>query len=252
MREPRNREKKIERIKKSKRKKIYFFLATIFLLSAIAYFIASSSILTIERIRVFGNKHNLSSEIMEKSGIKLGQNLFGHSSRQINKELAGLPWVKEASLGYLFFPFGLKITIIERKPAFYLIAADKNSYVIDSDLYVIEKKEALKQNYKIPTIELIQELKIKKNNKISLKQVANAVKLYSLLTPKIKSRVTTIRANEIDDFEFISAQITILFGDTTKISLKNSLIEKLMNEKSQFALIDVRVPSNPAARTLGK
>ncbi|RJQ33266.1 MAG: FtsQ-type POTRA domain-containing protein [Actinobacteria bacterium] len=244
------REEKLTSLKKAKRKVMLQILTFVTIVSMVVYLLYTTPILQIKRIRVAGNKHNLSSDIISGSGIKIGQKILTINRADIIRKIERLPWVKKAGLGLLFFPLGCTIYVTERIPVFYVTTEGKK-FCLDSDGYIIANKKDVSETYKIPVIELAN-TKITVATRLKTENFRNALAVYRRFSPKFASKISMIRAKNIEDLYLVVEGVTIIYGSSKKAKLKNTLIEKFLAEKTKPLVIDVRVPSNPVTRTMGK
>ncbi len=91
----------------------------------------------VKEVKITGNYHLDSSEIVEFSGIKKGEPLLGVSLQEIDSNLRRHAWIKEVSVKKLL-PDSIEIRIREATPR-ALLSANKRLYLLDGDGEVLER-----------------------------------------------------------------------------------------------------------------
>ena len=122
--------------KKKKRRKKHYFLRFVLFIALVAGVIAllNSSLFDLKRIEVEGNSYFTSEQVIERSGAKIGKNLFfGIDKKDMQKALFKDPYVK-----------GLKIS--RKLPGTLVISLEERTEAAAfpySDLFVITDPEGL-------------------------------------------------------------------------------------------------------------
>lgn len=142
-----------EPLKRGKRKKskalsfVKFILIVIFIMVTLVC-LALSPLFSVNRIEVYGNKHYNSSEVIDASGLIMGNNWFKSNTinlkgivtfRSIEAEeflLGRCPYLKSVVVS-MGMPGVVNITVTERKPV-ALVPYLGTNLVIDSEGYVLE------------------------------------------------------------------------------------------------------------------
>ena len=119
--------------KKKKRKKKRFFLNLFIAILVLVglYFLATSSLFGIDKINVEGNSHYTSDQVVELSGIIMGENLFKTSMLNAEKTLMEDPYVRSVEVSRKL-PDIVNIILDERSED-ALIKTDAGYIVADSD-----------------------------------------------------------------------------------------------------------------------
>ncbi len=121
--------------------KIFIFAA---ILIGIGYLMFTLETFNLGNIKVRGNEKYTEDNIISKSNLKLGENIFRQLFLDGKNEIK-LSYVAKSSFGYEF-PNTIVITVKERYPAY--IAQDKNTkkyYMIDNEGYLLEECELTKR-----------------------------------------------------------------------------------------------------------
>lgn len=124
-----NAKKKREK-EKRKRKILSIVLLLAFLIAAVIIFL-NTPLFRIKTIEIWGNENVLYQSIITSSKMEVGDNIFKHGEKRIEKQIEKLPYVSKADVKKEY-PSKLIITITEEKEKYYfdfgteLISADKN------------------------------------------------------------------------------------------------------------------------------
>ena len=94
-----------------------------------AYEVLTSSIFDIKRISVNDCRYYTKEQIIEKSGIKAGNNMFKTSTRRASEKLLEEPYIKEVKIKRKP-PSVVEISILERRE-FASVPLSKKYAVID-------------------------------------------------------------------------------------------------------------------------
>lgn len=93
----------------------------------------------VEKVTVAGNNKYTSGEVLEASGIRVGDNLFGLNNAKISSNIiAQLPYVGSVRVG-IKLPNTVKIEIVELQVVYSVEADDGSWWFLRSDGVIIEK-----------------------------------------------------------------------------------------------------------------
>lgn len=138
----------LEMKSKSRRiKKRWVFLFTLILLMAVSLVILYTPMFNISFIKVKGNTKYSQDEIIQASGILMGENGFKKLRLNVEsifelrltdneKNIERLPYIKNSRVS-LIFPDGVLIEVQERKPEAYIKYLD-NFLIVDKEAFVLE------------------------------------------------------------------------------------------------------------------
>ncbi len=167
------------RKKKKRRKKHYLLKLLIMIIVVIcAYEVLTSSIFDIKRISVNDCRYYTKEQIIEKSGIKAGNNMFKTSTRRASEKLLEEPYIKEVKIKRKP-PSVVEISILERRE-FASVPLSKKYAVIDDDGMVLSIAETP------PQVPLIEGVKVKKA-KVGSALVTETNSMYSSMIRILKA-----------------------------------------------------------------
>ena len=120
------------------RNRFFLHLATA-VAAVLALIFGISIFFKVDTVTVSGNAKYSTWEVMEASGIKIGDNLIGINEAKITSNIiSGLPYVDKVRVG-IKLPETVKIEIVELDVVYAIAADDGSWWLIRSDGGIIEK-----------------------------------------------------------------------------------------------------------------
>lgn len=165
-----------------------------------------------EKIEVEGATRYTQQQVVDASGLTLGENLFLSDKKTGGERIEEkLPYVEKAEVS-IKIPDTIVVTITEAKPA-YLIAQGKEFVVISTQGRVLERVS--KNTYDAPVIKgcEITETKVGKTAQIKNKQVLSI--LNTITKALQKNKFGGVKEIDVTD----TANITLNYSDRIKIIL---------------------------------
>lgn len=131
----------LQRKKESKKTRFILFLFLLFIITAsAAYFLIKNHII-VKEVAFVGNHHIKNDELRSLIRVKMGDELFGVSGKEIYRRLKASPWVRDAVIRKEFLGFRagrIVVNVTEAVPAAILSIADV-SYLIDREGNILEQ-----------------------------------------------------------------------------------------------------------------
>lgn len=122
--------------KASSGKRKFAVLAVVLVILAAALTVCVQLFFVIDRITVEGNYHYTEQEIIEKSGISVGQNMYAVNIGNAESEiLARLSGINSAAIKRVL-PDTVVISVVEHIPAMYVAVGD-SYYILSSGMLVL-------------------------------------------------------------------------------------------------------------------
>ncbi len=217
-----------------RRRSIRRFLLILLIVTAAVIF-ARSSFFIVDKIEVYGNKKYSSNEVILKTGLVPGKNVFnmmGEKPKNLltyrfndleQEVLKSMPYIKSVSIRPAL-PTAIKVKIQERTPFTILDVQGKN-LLIDKEGYVLEildsKSQQMNNYFKIIGISLDsfnlgQAVKFKgENNLIDLVSFCDTVtKNDKDEKLKLYKKITSIDISDVPYFSVkFDNRITVKFGE---------------------------------------
>jgi cell division septal protein FtsQ len=209
---------------------------------ALAYLLGWSPLFTVDKVTITGSPNSaVQSEIAKISQVEIGQKLARVNPSSVERKVSQIPWIKDVSLSRNWVSGEVDISLTPRKPVAFFNAQESPGQTIDLDgeLFTLPG---------FSSTDLAQ---------ISAKSPQSALKaneLFIALPEDFRKRVTLMTATSTETFTFntlyMGREIRVRWGDSQEISLKVSVIEKLLElpENKSITLIDVVAPHAPIVK----
>lgn len=121
---------------------IVVFLFTIILSVALVklyHFCKSSPYFSVKRINVFGTRYSFADDIIDLSGIRIGDNIFSFSSDKVAEQIQNHPWVKKVVVKK-HLPDWVSIDVTEYNPVMFINFSDL--FILDDSGVAFKKLES--------------------------------------------------------------------------------------------------------------
>jgi len=206
----------IEKLKKRAKNILLFSFLLAFVLT-IGYLLFNMEIFLLKGIKVSGNEKYSDAEIISKSNLKIGKNVFLQLLDFNNNDIK-LPYIAKSSLS-LSFPNEFVINVKERYPSYVAYDSNKDTYYkLDNEGYILEETTLLqKGNDEILVEGFYFTEEIIFGNKID-EVYLSKIEVYK----KIKEALKTGEINgEITKVSFINSLTTVTLDDKLTIIFQN-------------------------------
>jgi cell division protein FtsQ len=209
---------------------------------ALAYLLGWSPLFTVDKVTITGSPNSaVQRNIQTISQVEAGQKLARVNPSSVERRIGQIPWIKDVSLARNWISGEVAISVTPRKPLAFFNAQESPGQTIDLDgeLFTLPG---------FSSADLAQ---------ISAKSPQSALKaneLFIALPTEFRKRITLMTATSTETFTFNTLykgrEIRVRWGDSQEISLKISVIEKLLElpENKEITLIDVVAPHAPIVK----
>lgn len=198
-----------------------------------------SSLFALDGIEIAGASMLSRAEILEASGLRIGQNVLSVDAGGVEARVEKLPIVADATVERLY-PSKVRINVRERTPA----AAAR----VGGATWLIEASGRLIAPIAVPPKGMPQ---VTVRAEPGSEAMAAALKLWSTLPEWARDKTTDLEA---PDPEAISARIggtRVVFGSADEVLPKMqavvAIFERAKTDGKRVKQIDVRAPHRPAA-----
>ncbi|MCO8193160.1 cell division protein FtsQ/DivIB [Anaerofustis sp. NSJ-163] len=236
--------------KKRRKRRSRFFnsksLLIIFVLLIVvtgAIFITTSDLFNIESIEVENNQIATKEEIIARSGILEGENIYSFSASKAEEAIEQITVVKKANI-HRKYPNTIVIDIEERSP-FFILQQSKTYYDVDEDGKVISSSNTLVR-YDVPIVTGIEVKDIEEGTNLfdmddvkiqTLKQVFEFLKENDLL-----KNVSQFYVNKDGEYNLYFTNGSVLqFANYTAFSYHEDFVKYFiqnMDMKQKVELIE--------------
>lgn len=241
----------------NKKRKIKFIKRGIFLfvvlISVLVTLCLNLSYFNIASITVKGNENLTKEEIIEKSNIKIGENIFTLKVSKIISNIKENPYVISSQIKRKF-PNQIIITVKERKAAFYSKINDE-FYIIDNEGIILDKKKSIENNnlVRLEGINFSNPIlggEIPLDNKKKLKDINTLSDIiYDYNSKDENIKITVIELNNFLDIKLhCNNNVYIKIGTDDDIPEKLSKAFSILKDKqlkNMKGYIDVSFDGNP-------
>lgn len=209
---------------------------------ALTYLLGWSSVFNVESVLISGAPNEtVRVEIEKKSNIQIGEKLARVNPSSSERKIGKISWVREVSISRNWFSGEVSVVITPRKPLAFFNADQVPGQTIDQEgsLFVLP-------GYSNDKLALISA----KSPQSALK----ANELFIDLPTEFRASISSMVATSDNTFtltkEVKDRSIRIRWGDSSELSLKISVIEKLLSlpENKRITLIDVVAPHAPIVK----
>lgn len=226
------------------RKKLLSLPLAISVLAGIglAYLLGWSSVFNVEKLVITGAPNEtVRIQIEKRSDIEIGEKLARVNPSSSERKIGKISWVREVSISRNWLSGEVTVAISPREPLAFFNADQVPGQTIDQDgsLFVLP-------GYANDQLALISA----KSPQSALK----ANELFIDLPEEFRSRISSMVATSDNTFTLIkevkNRSIRIRWGDSSEMTLKIAVIEKLLNlpENKAITLIDVVAPHAPIVK----
>lgn len=210
--------------------------------TALAYLLGWSPLFTVDKVTITGSPNiAVQRNIQTISQVEAGQKLARVNPSSVERRIGQIPWIKDVSLARNWISGEVAISVTPRKPLAFFNAQESPGQTIDLDgeLFTLPG---------FSSADLAQ---------ISAKSPQSALKaneLFIALPTEFRKRITLMTATSTETFTFNTLykgrEIRVRWGDSQEISLKISVIERLLElpENKEITLIDVVAPHAPIVK----
>lgn len=226
------------------RKKLLSLPLAISVLAGIglAYLLGWSSVFNVEKLVITGAPNEtVRVQIEKRSDIEIGEKLARVNPSSSERKIGKISWVREVSISRNWLSGEVTVAISPREPLAFFNADQVPGQTIDQDgsLFVLP-------GYANDQLALISA----KSPQSALK----ANELFIDLPEEFRSSISSMVATSDNTFTLIkevkNRSIRIRWGDSSEMTLKIAVIEKLLNlpENKAITLIDVVAPHAPIVK----
>lgn len=254
--------------RQARRKKALKIIIFIVMLSSILVLFCMSPLFDISQIQVEGAEHCKEENIINASGISIGQNGFRYiggnfrnfiflryGQAELNI-LNSFPYIKDAVVRYIL-PNKVLISIEEREP-YALVPYIGAFLLIDREGYVLEVTGE-KEKFDMPYVKGLRFNNYEIGKALQITNKANFNKLIILIDAlteeekndnfKLMNYIDTIDVGDVNNiYLYIDSRLIVNYGDLQDINYRIKILKNIFHKsltKEDRGLIDFTVGDNP-------
>ncbi len=237
-------------------RRIFSFAILIFVILTSVYLFLHSSYFNTDKVYATGLSQLSEEEVIDFSGITIGQNIFEVNKRVIAKMIQVHPMVKEAEV-LRHLPRAVEIKVVERK--IWAIVPYNNEFLcIDDEGIVIDRKITMDlSNYPLITFSNQPE-KVNLGRAFEPEGVHLIKMVWETLDNTSKDYISDFHYNDKEELVIYTALGTeIRFGNEERLEEKTSFFKEIIKLETEFdqngkevlEYIDLRFKGQPVVKT---
>lgn len=219
---------KLTRVEKKRRKKRFFRRIALFIIFIVVLYNALIRIdlFNVQKIEITGNNIITEAQIIEKTGIDLGDNLFKINRFSVADRIMTIGYIKEVNIDKVL-PKTIRISIKERTPYVEVLYDDKY-YVFDINGILLERRSESFEGLTIITNLQIEDLKEGQELNID----SDFVEIFK--DEKIINIINKIKSIDFSDEQnikiILNKDIPVEFGSLYNIKYKLLQLGEIIND----------------------
>ena len=232
--------------------RIVIAVAAVLLVIFGSIFVYRSDLFHVNNVQINGVSHLTSQEITEIAAVPADSTLLRLDAAGIKQRLEDNAWVQSATI-HRPLPDTIVIDVTERTPGAVVRINDKQTWVISTDCSWLSAATEDDWNNDMRIIDVSNSIaQPVSGSECTDGGIKNALAILDGISDDLKSQIQSISAeSSIKTSLNLKNGITVAFGDSSNIQLKEAAINELLSQYAgKISYINVRVPSSPTYRTL--
>ncbi len=232
--------------------RIVIAVAAVLLVIFGSIFVYRSDLFHVNNVQINGVSHLTSQEITEIAAVPADSTLLRLDAAGIKQRLEDNAWVQSATI-HRSLPDTIVIDVTERTPGAVVRINDKQTWVISTDCSWLSAATEDDWNNNMRIIDVSSSIaQPVSGSECTDGGIKNALAILDGISDDLKDQIQSISAeSSIKTSLNLKNGITVAFGDSSNIQLKEAAINELLSQYAgKISYINVRVPASPTYRTL--
>ncbi|MFY9585894.1 MAG: FtsQ-type POTRA domain-containing protein, partial [Actinomycetota bacterium] len=225
-----------------------FSVATLLVLAIGGWILARSSLFGLDSIEVSGTRLLTRAQILQASGLHVGQNMLSVHAGDVRERIQRLPLVRTVRVARPS-PSRLRIVVEERAPSFVLQTLEGRWY-LDDEATLLE--ETVATGRALPTIQIDSDLEADPGDRVRARALQAAVSLWSQLPEALRAGAPEIDATSLAGLTLVRNGMTVRFGTLARLDEKleamRLVLARVSKAGERVVTLDLRSPARPAAQ----
>jgi cell division protein FtsQ len=243
-----SRRREVRRQHARRRRRVTISVVVLLSLATGGWALARSSLFALDGIEVKGSTLLSRAEILQASGLHVGQSMLSLHADRVRARIARLPLVRVVSVARV--PTNrVRITVVERAAKFVLETAESRWY-LDGDATLLGEVGGAYPA--LPTIRLRSPLSADTGDRARTPALVDALRLWDSLPVSLKAAHSVIDATVPAGLTLERPDYEIKFGTLDRLSEKlqaiRLVLDRVRRSRDRVVTLDVRSPGRPAAR----
>jgi cell division protein FtsQ len=210
-----------------------------------AWAVATSPLFHVRDVRVRGNRHLSTSEVVRLAGIGTDDNLLTVQPSRVLEGLTRNPWVRTAEIRREL-PWTLVVTVKERRPLGWLRHPGGIAVIAGDGTVLARRKDPPR------AIAELGEWKGKLRPGDRVWGLHDPLAVLGSLRPHLRRQVERASMRRGDVVLRLKEDVRILFGEPRALGAKGAALSRVLrwaeNQGARLDYVDLRVARNPAVR----
>jgi cell division septal protein FtsQ len=230
------------------RRRITFTVLALVMLATGGVVLARSSLFDLEGIEVRGTALLSEADVLQTSGLREGQSMLSLHADLVRARIERLPLVRAAKVERV--PTNrIRITVVERTPAFVLETAESRWNLADDATLLGEVSGTIPE---LPRIRLDAAITADTGDRVRSRALVDALSLWRALPGSLRTASASIVATMPSGLTLVRQDYDIRFGSLDRLGEKLDAVGLVMarvkKSGDRIVMLDVRSPFRPAAR----
>jgi cell division septal protein FtsQ len=244
----RSRRREVRKMNARRRRRVTITVVVLLALGTGGVVLAKSSLFDLEGIEVQGTQLLSRADVLQTSGLHTGQSMLSFKADQVKARIERLPLVREVKIARV--PTNrIRITVLERTPAFVLETVESRWYLAD-DATVLEEVEGTVRA--LPRIRLDASVAADTGDQVRTRALIDALSLWRALPNQLRLGRPSIDATSTAGLTLVREEYDIRFGTLDQLEQKLEAVDLVMDRvrrsRDRILMLDVRSPYRPAAK----
>jgi cell division protein FtsQ len=213
-----------------------------------AWAVAASPLFHVRDVRVRGNRHLSTTEIVRLAGIRTDANLLTIQASRVRKGLARSPWVRTAEVRREL-PWTLIVTVVERRPVGWVRHPGGIAVIAGDGTVLARRKNAPRGIADLGA----WERKLRPGD--HLKGLKEPLEVLASLPSRLRRVVERASTHRGEVVLRLGEDLRVLYGEPRALDAKNATLARVLRwareQGVNLAYVDLRVARNPAVRIRG-
>ena len=237
------RRREVRAQKRRRRRRMMVAIVVVAGLAFAAWALMRSSAFSLQKIDVIGAKTVPTQQIIDASGLHIGQSALGIDYAAVAARIRGVPGIADARVtreGSL----GIRITVVERTAALEVESAAGNTFFDQHGVVIAADQSAAV----VPIVSLPSGLSI---TQFTVDDETNVLSIWAKMPAGMRRQLSGFELLIDHSVSFHLGATTVVFGTADQIEQKLLAIRlvsaRVAADHRQLIRVDVRAPDHPAA-----
>jgi cell division protein FtsQ len=212
------------------------------------YSLYTSQLFAVETIEIVGTERLTQDRVLELAAVPQDATLLRFPGEDVTQRLEEDPWIQSATVSR-DFPDGMRVRVVERRPAAYVDLGEESVWVIDPSGVIIAEQSAT-ETETLVVIRDLQPIEPEPGVRTGSEPLLNAIAVWEGLSPELRAMTRVISATSIDKTALITVdEVEILVGSAEEIETKDVIAREILADNGDAVVyVNVRTVERPTWR----